>query len=266
MDHKAKVHKEVKDAVLRARKHVEELTKTAKLEAAKEAIEELGQYLASLSEEAPERKTETTEDNEDPRKVEFETRKAHMAKDVQRALKERIGDVSRIRAAAALADERAEGRDYASALKVLDGLNELLKKGETEEDELPIPGLVEYRKKLLAFEDARSRVDSQMEQLVAAIPKTLPEETDLADALAEEIEEELDEVQALIDEAINTANNDRSPVEADLKDQIRKALQVLQSSKLVEHVENNKFEVSVQIRKILGDALEGILAAIPVTA
>ncbi len=265
---KSRVHPEVKEAALRARKQAEELTKAGKLDAAKGVLDELAKYLSGISEEASQKESEAQEkpEPEDPRKAEYERRWAKMEGEAEAALKEQRGDVSRIRAAVALAGERAEGGDYASALKVLDGLDKLLEVVDADEDDTPPPGLVEYRKKLLKFENARRTVDAQIEKLAAVIPQTVQGEDDVADSLSAELEEELEEIQDLIDEAINAAQDERAPANASLKGKLENSVKELLSSKLFEMAESNPFGVSVEIRKPLSAALKEIVDAMPVTA
>ncbi len=267
IDKKAKVHPEVKEAALRARKQAEELTKAGRLDAAKHILEELAKYLAGVGEESSETETEDTGRTapEDPRRKQYEQRWTRLEKEVQRVLQAKLGDASRIRTAVALAGERAEGGDLASALKVLDGLQDLLSVAETE-DVAPIPGLVEYRKKLHTFQTARAKVERQIEQLSSAISKLLPEEEDFADSLSEELDDELEEVQDLIDDAINASNDDREPADKALQGRIQESAKALESSQLVQEAETNPFGVPVEIRKILVTALSEISGSMPLTA
>ena len=287
MEKKAKINPQAKAEANKAGKQAQDLAKAGKFQEAKKVLDELEVYLKGITEEEKERETESEEqgktqtkvgkdpDDEeeeeeeeeeeaaDPRKKQYEQEWKELEPEVQLALKERRGDVSRMRAAVALAGERAEGLDYASALKVLNGLRELVEEAEDLE-EGSVPGLVEYRKKLLAFQGARRKVEQQLEKLSAAIPKEVPDEADLADALAEEISEELEEVQEVIDAAINAANDDRAPANAEIRKRVAQTLKTLDAHPLIPQVESNPFGVAVEIRKTLMPVLEQIADAMPV--
>jgi hypothetical protein len=266
MEKKVKSHPELREAVLKARKQVEELTKAGKFEAAIQAVDELAELLHKTSEEAPTHEVESEEENTppDPRKAEFERKFEQVDRNVQHALKERIGDVSRIRAAVALAQERAETGDYATALRVLVSLETMLEEGENDQADMPVAGLVEYRAKLAAYDSARQRAEQQLDALVAAIPKTVPDEADLGEDVRDEVLEQLDEVQELIDNAVNAANDNKAPVDSALKSQLGKTIQQIEGNKLLEHLESNTFGVPIDIRQTLTKALQEVLTAIPV--
>ena len=265
VEQKSRLHPELKDAAVRVRKQVQELTAAGKFDAAKQAIDDLAELLRKTSDEAPKAAVKPeSASTEDPKKAEYLRKRELMDKDILRALKERIGDVSKIRAAVALAEERSEGGDYASALKVLASLDTLLRESETDDDDMPAAGLVEYRKKLAAFDSVRRRAQGQIDQLVAAIPNTLPEETDLADELADEFGEEMEELQELIDDAVNAANDAKAPIDSALKSKIQEAAAEIETSKLIRHAEKNTFGVTFDFRESLAGALKQILEAIPV--
>ena len=263
---KAGLDPAIREAAMRARKQVEELTKAGRFEAAMQAVEELAELLHKTSEEAQTREVESEEEKAppDPKKAEFERKFEQMDKNVQRALKERIGDASRIRAAVALAQERAETGDYATALRVLVSLETMIEEGEIDRADMPVAGLVEYRAKLAAYDSARQRVERQLDALVAAIPKTVSDEAELGEDLRDEVLEQIQEVQELIDDAVNAANDNKAPVYAALKNQLGKNIQKIEGNKLLEHLEKNTFGVAIDIRQTLTKALQEVLAAIPV--
>jgi hypothetical protein len=268
---KATSHPELNEAGMKARKELEELTKAGKLEAAMKVIDQLAALVAKAVElesgkpaTAQTAETAESEATENPQKTEYERTLKGMDGDIQSALKDQRGDASQIRNAVLLANERAADGDFASAMKVLSSLAVLLRESEGPEDDKPAPGLVEYRKKLLAFDSARQKVFDQIDKLAAAIPQTLPQERDLAEALASELQEDMEEIDNLVDAALNAAKNEKSPVTATLKTQIQGTLKELAADKLIQHVQKNPFGVAVEIQKTLSDALEAILDAIPV--
>ena len=269
VEQKSKVQPDLKDAALRVRKQIEELIKAGKFGEAQKAIDGLADLLSKAGSDTTKTKPEDSESREEgsppnPQQAEYERKRKQMDADILRALKNQIGDVSRIRAAVALAEERAEGGDYASALKVLVSLSELIEQGEIDDDDQPAPGLVEYRKSLFAFEKARRAVEAQLDQLTSAIPTTLPDEAEFADELADEIGEQIEELQELIEKSIEAANDEKAPVNSSLKDTIEATLNDIRESKLLAKAETNTFGVPVTFRKTLVAALEEILKAIPV--
>jgi hypothetical protein len=265
IEKKSRVHPEVKDAAMRARKQAEELVKTGKLEAAKQAIEDLAELVAKMADEAAKPKAEPeSRSAEDPRKAEYERKWEQMDKDIQRALREGIGDVSAIRSGVALAQERAGDGDYASALRVLAGLETMLKQGEIAEDDTPSAGLVEYRKKLLAFDTARKKAEGQIKAMAAAIVQEVPDETEVAEEMSEQLEDQMEGIQILIDQAIDAAKDDRASVDPSLKTEIRKVIADLESSNLLQELEKNPLGIAVDIRKTLTDALKQVLESMPV--
>jgi hypothetical protein len=268
---KATSHPELNEAGMKARKELEELTKAGKLDAAKKVIEELAVLIAKAAEPEPGKQATAqtpekaeSEAPENRQKTEYERTLKGLEGDIESALKEQRGDTSQIRNAVALASERAEDGDFTSAMMVLSSLAVLLRESESAEDDQPAPGLVEYRKKLLAFDSARQKAFGQIDKLAAAIPQTFPEERDLAEELASELQEDMEEIDDLVDAALNAAKNEKSPVTAALKTQIQGTLKELAANKLIQHVEKNPFGVAVEIQKMLSEALEAILDAMPV--
>ena len=265
---KAAAHPELNDAAMKARKQLEELTKAGKLDAAKAVIDELKAVVGKAGDEVESRASEEEEKDAssvtDKQQAEYERKFAQMDPDIQRALKEQRGDTSQIRAAVALAGERAEGGDYASALKVLSSLAALLAEADSPEGQVPTHELVEYRKKLLAFEAARQKAIAQVERLSAAIPQALPDEREVADELSEELQEQLEGIDDLIDAALSAAKNQQAPVTSSLKSQIQNTIKELNASPLIQHAEKNPFGVAIDVRNILGSSLEAILQAMPV--
>jgi hypothetical protein len=268
---KSAEHPELTDAAMKARKQLEDLTKAGKLDAAQAVIDQLAALVARTGGAAEHQASEERESEEeetsvpkDKQQLEYERKFAQMDPGIQRALKEQRGDTSQIRAAMALAVERAEGGDYNSALKVLSSLETLLAAADSMEDQAPTHELVEYRKKLLAFETAKQKAMAQVDKLSAAIPQTLPAEREVAKELAEDLQQQLEDIDDLIDEAIKAAKNQQEPITAALKSQIQNKVKELNANPLILHAEKNPFDVAIDIRNILGNALDAILQSLPV--
>jgi hypothetical protein len=123
--------------------------------------------------------------------------------------------------------------------------------------------LVKYRGALLQFAKAKDQVSKQIAALKNAIPATLPEEAEIANELAHELASWNEDLSAVVDEAMNTAEDEESPVTAEIRTQIQKYLDDLSTDELIQHVEKNTFGVSVSIAATLGGALKKIQQSMP---
>jgi hypothetical protein len=195
-------------------------------------------------------------------------------------------DAGKLRALMDFANGKAEAKQYASASQALDRLDAMLAKvpaapkaqggATTDADraktageangEKGYKGLVAYRTSLLEFRKAVATVNSQIASLKAAIPSQMPEESDLADELSSELSALTKSLLDAVDEAMNTAENVDSPIVDAMADRLVAYADELQSSELVEHVDNNPFGVSMSVQKTLMDALSSIQRNWPVPA
>jgi hypothetical protein len=220
-------------------------------------------------EEATAEQEETTGGQTAALKPDFDRRFAELDRRVQEALKAGAGDVSKIRSVVGSASEMGAAGDYATALKALDQLEKLLetadKVGRVEEG-LPPEGLLKYRRALYEFAKAKDKVAKQIAALKPAIVSNLPEDADTADALTAELRSMNDELAAVVDEAMNAADDDEAPVTGAVRAQIAKYLADLRSDELIQEVDQGAFGVSMSIAQTLGDALRKIEEAMPATA
>jgi hypothetical protein len=116
-------------------------------------------------------------------------------------------------------------------------------------------GTVAYRRALLNFARAKTRVATQLDQLSAAIVGTLPEEAALADAVASELAELNEEIADAVDEAITAGGGP----DARTRSLMQAYIDRLAGDPLVDHVDSNPF-VPVDIQATLTGALDAILA------
>jgi hypothetical protein len=236
-------------------------------EAALKALTQLEQVLGTAPKtQEPESETTEQESEDGPGKTEFARRYAELDERVLLALRAGVGDVSQIRSVSGFASDKAEAGDYAAALKALDRLVKLLDEADEDGDKeegAPYPGLVKYRGALLQFAKAKDQVSKQIAALKNAIPATLPEEAEIANELADELASWNEDLSAVVDEAMNTAEDEDSPVTAEIRTQIQKYLDDLSTDELIQHVEKNTFGVSVSIAATLGGALKKIQQSMP---
>ena len=144
---------------------------------------------------------------------------------------------------------------------------EPLKKGrEAAGETAPLyTGIVEYRRALLEFDKARTAVDAQIESLRKAIPAANPEETEVAEAIADIMTEWNDELTDAVDEALNTAEDQDSPVTDAIRSSLDHYLASLDSHELIQLLDANPL-VPVSIAATLRPALLRIKSAMPVPA
>jgi tetratricopeptide (TPR) repeat protein len=249
----------------------------AALKALKQLEEVLG--VAPTQEPPPEVDAETepeeVEEQEpekgevDPEQAEFGRRFAELDSRLQEALLARIGNVSAMRSVSGFASEKAEAGEYETALKALDRLERLLDsagEGGESESGIPYEGLVKYRSALFQFAKAKDKVARQIAALKSAIPAILPEEVETANEVADELAEWNEDLSEAIDQAMNTAEDDDSPVTDAIRAELKKYLDELSSDKLIEQVDQSKFGVPMSIAKTLGDALRNIQQSMPTHA
>jgi hypothetical protein len=275
-------HPDKKAEIVRAAAGIPDMIRAGKLDLAAKLMDGVDAVLKSAAaaptteaapqaeeEEATAEQAEPTAEQSAALKPDFDRRFAELDRRVQAALKAGAGDVSKIRTVSGYASEKGEAGDYATALKALDQLEELLetadKQGRTEEG-VPQEGLLKYRRALYEFAKAKDKVAKQIAALKPAIVSSLPEETGTADALTAELRSLNDELAAVVDEAMNAADDDESPVTGAVSAQIAKYLADLRSDELIQEVDQGSFGVSMSIAQTLGDALQKIQQAMPATA
>jgi len=268
-------HPDKKADIVRAAAGIPDMIRTGKLDLAAKLMDGVDAVLkataaAPATEASPQaEKEEATAEQSAALKPDFDRRFAELDRRVQAALKAGAGDVSKIRTVSGYASEKGEAGDYATALKALDQLEELLetadKQGRTEEG-VPQEGLLKYRRALYEFAKAKDKVAKQIAALKPAIVSNLPEEAGTADALTAELRSMNDELAAVVDEAMNAADDDESPVTGAVSAQITKYLADLRSDELIQEVDQGSFGVSMSIAQTLGDALQKIQQAMPATA
>jgi hypothetical protein len=248
-------HPEKKADLVRASAGIADMIRAGKLDLARKLMDGVDAILLRVDPRA------------NPLQTEFDRRFQALDKRVQEALQKREGDVSEIRTVSGFASEKAEKRDYAAALNALDRLEKLLdQSAETGNIETgaPYEGLVKYRSALYEFAKAKDQVAKQIAALKKAIPATLPDEVEIADEVADTLLEWNNELAALVDEAIDMAEDEESPIAEEIPTRLRQYLDDLGSEDLIKHVETNPFGVSVTIKATLGDALRKIQKSMPV--
>ena len=174
-------------------------------------------------------------------------------------------DATKLRALFGMAGEQAEAGQYEKALASLDRLEALLGNATASKD-TGYAGIVAYRKTLLDLRAAVAKVEGQIASLVSAIPSQMPDEADLAEALAEDLRESNEELQALVDEAMGTAENEDTPITRELSQKLDSLIDEVGSNEVIKHVDANPFGVALNIGATLSKALSDVRAALPVPA
>ena len=272
MEKKAKADPALQQAVMRARKQVEELVKGGKTDEALKTIHELADLLAKptapttgKSEEHEEQ--EKHEEQEDTRNPAFEKRFAELEERANELLKLRVGDVSQIRTVLGLASEKGGDGDFAGAAKLLDRLEALLDNAaeSTEEEGAPYKGVVKYRAALVGFAVAKTSVNSALDKFVNVAYDVVPDDAEVAEEVAEMLRDLNDDLAGLIDGAMNMSEDEESPVKEDFKKALEQYISQVETDELIKRVDANPIHPA-SIAKTLGGALRRIQSSLPVPA
>jgi hypothetical protein len=124
-------------------------------------------------------------------------------------------------------------------------------------------GLVKYRGALLQFAQAKDKITKQIAALKTAIPATLPDEAEIAEELAWELTDWNDELAELINDAMNTAEDEESPLTNEIKTRIQQYIADVGTDELILHVDKSPF-VPMSVGKTLSEALLRVQQAMPV--
>lgn len=129
--------------------------------------------------------------------------------------------------------------------------------GPAQKDAALVPGgTLAYRKALLAFAQAKTRVASQLSDLNDAIVQTLPAEADLADQVSADLTALNEEIADAVDAAMNATGGGDARTRALMEAYVER----LESDPLIDHVDANPF-VPVTIQATLKTALTAILGS-----
>lgn len=194
----------------------------------------------------------------------FERMLSEMEPRLRRALAEGRGDTSGMRAAHAYSQEIAAAGDWPRALASLERLGAKLTEAEaggagSRNDTIP-PGLVAYRRSLVAFAQTKDRARQQLATLARGVA-ALPDEADLAVNLARTLSAIFDRLADVIDRAIGATKDEHEPVTAAVRAELDDAIREVGSNQLLQHVEGSPFGVT--IREPLLRALVDIRSAMP---
>lgn len=194
--------------------------------------------------------------------AEYAKRRAALDPALRNALARRLGDTGGLRAADAMAVERAERGDWQAALAALGRIERLLAQpGANTADTGGIePGLVNYRQSLLQFAQTKTAVRTSLTALHRQIA-ALDGEADLAEALSQRLEAMFEGLSRVVDAAMGAVSNEREPVTATVRSEVEAALHTVESDPLLAHVEANRWNVS--IRGPLLQSLQAIQRAMP---
>jgi hypothetical protein len=200
------------------------------------------------------------------------------------AMARQPADAGKLRAVMDFANGKAEGKQYAAASQALDRLDGMLAKlapAAPTASEAPAapqaqatggtgipPGLVAYRKTLLALRGAVATVDGRIDELRDRIADAESDESDLgelADELADNLHGWTGDLLDAVDLAMGAVSNVADPVPKTVAGELERFEQELKSD-LVKHVDANKFKVPTDIAGTLGGALAAVRKAMPVPA
>lgn len=174
------------------------------------------------------------------------------------ALRDNAGDVGKMKALFAFAQQQAEKEKFESAVQTLGKLNDLLNTAKNGASPSDVPkGLVNYRKALIGFGAAVRTVKTQLAAFRGKLASTLPEEAEVADELADQINGLSSELQDSVDTAMNAAQTEREPYSAATKAMIRTLVDRIKTNPLVKHVDENPF-IATTVEDTLTAALANI--------
>lgn len=244
---------------------IPDLIKAGKLQEAAKAMVAAEQVLKTKPPQASESEAGEEDGAEDAAdRQAFQKRYAAAEKPALELLKKRVGDLGRMRALMSVASERAGARDYAAAMNALSQLEDLIDKAEEspETEPKPYPGLVKYRSALVEFANAKSAVFGHIEAFRRGVIATLPDEAAFAEEVAARLEELNDELSAVVNDAMNDAEDVASPVTDKIRSELKKYIDHVHTDGLIKRVDKSPF-ASVSIENTLGNALLKIQAAMP---
>jgi hypothetical protein len=195
-------------------------------------------------------------------------------------------DASKLRALMDFANGKALAKQYAAASQTLDRLDGMLAKlapaastapgapaatetaATTGGDTGITPGLVAYRKTLLALRSAVATIDGRIDALRDRIANSESDESDLeelANELADHLHEWTGDLLDAVDIAMGAVSNVTDPVPKTVAGELERFEKELNGD-LVKHVDANKFKVATDIAGTLGSALAAVRKAMPVPA
>jgi hypothetical protein len=185
---------------------------------------------------------------------------------LQRLLKVNAAEGEKARKVMAFARGKATAGSHAQALAALDQVAKMIAAADatpTRSGEGGYKGIVKYRTSLIEFRRAAGTVESQIDALRKAIPAQMPDEGDLADELSSTLKALTASMLEMVDEAMNTADDQATPITRELASRIQAFQDEVASSELVKHVDGNPFGVKVAVAQTLGPALAAVRAAMP---
>ena len=247
----------LKEPLTRAAKQFEEALKSQKFDDAQRALDELAQHLQSKDPVASPPGGQAEE---------FAKRYDALKAGLSQAVREGRGDTSKMRVGAQFAIEKANDRDFATALKAVEQLERLVAAALATAAPQPTRDLTAYRTTLLEFDTAKKAVFARIDSLKSRIPSELPDEADFAGRLAEELHDLMDDIDDAVIDALNASKDEAEPVTAAVKSKIEHAMTVLRSNPLIKHVDSNPFGVNMAIESTLGAALTQVAKTMPAIA
>jgi hypothetical protein len=174
---------------------------------------------------------------QDSLQAEWERRVTDLEPRVLDAQKKRAGEAKWMTLFTSLQEKGFDG-DFASALKIADRLEALLAASPSPTEQAPT-GLVNYRKALLQYREARKTVDGQLANLQKTVAGTLPAEAETAARVVQWLAGKFAPIDAAIDDAINAAQDARAPYNEATRALLKKFVAELGSDRMVKHVDAN---------------------------
>lgn len=227
-----------------------------------EALIEGGGSQQEQQEQEGQEEQEEEQQQASPEEQSWDSQHEAIQKDYERVLAGNPAEATKIRATMGFAIEQAEAKQFGRAVNALVMLRKMLDAAVPSQD-TPERGLVAYRQSLLEFRAAFGQVQSQIAGLKKAIPAQLPDQADLADELEAELTAYNDELMELVDQAINTAKDERAPIDEAIRSQIDAYIGEVAQHPLIQHVDSNPFGAQVGIADLMGKALARIRASMP---
>jgi hypothetical protein len=199
--------------------------------------------------------------DENPREKEYRARYQAIEGKLAAALKDPARDAGRLRSMDAFIVEKADGRDFESALKALANLEEVL---ATAPGPAPKsrPG-IDYKISLLNWEKAKKQVHAELGKLEAAIVKEFAEEPKISEIKSslKKLEQVLggfdERLRDKLDEAMNAKPDDLPPLHEEALGILEEYLDYVDTDGFIDAVDSNPF-VPVSVREPLDTTLNEI--------
>lgn len=168
-------------------------------------------------------------------------------------------DSGRLRAVLQFSREKADGGAFDAAMKALDMVEQLLDAAAAEAPPRAAGSAVKLARAKLAWNDAKKAAAAQLAQLRAAVLQEFPEEVQAVDRLDEILGRFNEGLGDRLDAIYNAQESARAPLREQAATIAENYLAFLQTSPLVDHVEDHPFdEVTVTVRDTLAAPLREV--------